>query len=155
MLHPSNKKTNIRRKRISTICMIIAVSASLLYIPTTATAGTAVKIQVGKKTYNATFYNNKTAKALLKKLPLSYKMNELNGNEKYKYLNFDLPTNEKKVKNIKAGDIMLYGSDCLVVFYKSFRTNYEYTRIGRIKNPKNLKKAVGKGKVRIKIKKKK
>ena len=113
-----------------------------------------MKIQVGKKTYKATFYNNKTAKALLKRLPVSYKMNELNGNEKYKYLNYNLPTNEKAVKKIKAGDIMLYGSDCLVIFYKSFRTNYEYTRVGRINNPKKLKKAVGKGKVRIKIRKK-
>ena len=154
MIQSSNKNTYLCWKRISTLCMVILLTVLLLYLPTTASAGTPVKIQVGKKTYKATFYNNKTAKALLKRLPVSYKMNELNGNEKYKYLNYNLPTNEKAVKKIKAGDIMLYGSDCLVIFYKSFRTNYEYTRVGRINNPKKLKKAVGKGKVRIKIRKK-
>ena len=97
-------------------------------------------------------YDNETSKALLKKLPVSYKMSELNGNEKYKYLSYELPTNEKKVKRIKAGDIMLYGSDCLVVFYKSFKTNYKYTKIGRINNTKGLKKAVGKGSVKMRFK---
>ena len=88
--------------------MVILLTVLLLYLPTTASAGTPVKIQVGKKTYKATFYNNKTAKALLKRLPVSYKMNELNGNEKYKYLNYNLPTNEKAVKKIKAGDKLYY-----------------------------------------------
>ena len=116
---------------------------------------TPVKIKVGKTSFNGVFYNNDTAKALLKKMPVKYKMSELNGNEKYKYLSKDLPSNEKKIKKIKAGDIMLYGSDCLVVFYKSFKTSYDYTPIGRITNTKGLKKAAGKGSVTIKFSKKK
>jgi len=101
------------------------------------------------------FYDNKTARALLKKAPVKYKMSELNGNEKYKYLKYSLPMREQKVTRIKAGDIMLYGSDCLVIFYKSFSTPYSYTKIGRIRNTKGLKKAAGKGRVTVRISKKK
>ncbi|MDD7664019.1 MAG: cyclophilin-like fold protein [Lachnospiraceae bacterium] len=112
---------------------------------------TQINIEIGKKTFKATLYNNKTSSALLKKFPLSCKMSELNGNEKYKYLSSELPTNKKKVKRIKAGDIMLYGSDCLVVFYKSYKTSYKYTKVGHIYNTSGLKKAVGKGKVKMKF----
>ncbi len=112
---------------------------------------TQINIEIGKKTFKATLYNNKTSRALLKKIPLSCKMSELNGNEKYKYLSYELPTNKKKVKRIKAGDIMLYGSDCLVVFYKSHKTSYKYTKVGHINNTRGLKKALGKGKVKMKF----
>ena len=46
---------------------------------------------------------------------------------------------------------MLYGSDCLVVFYKSHKTSYKYTKVGHINNTRGLKKAVGKGKVKMKF----
>ncbi len=120
-----------------------------------AESGTKVKIKVGRKTFNAVFYDNDTSKALLESMPMKLKMSELNGNEKYRYLNKDFPTNEKRVKRVRAGDIMLYGSDCLVVFYKSFNTTYEYTKIGRITNPKGLKKAAGKKSVTVAFSKKK
>ena len=71
-------------------------------------------------------------------------MDELNGNEKYYYMTSSLPTNSKRVGNIETGDIMLYGSDCLVIFYESFNTPYSYTRIGKIDNPSSLKGTVGK-----------
>jgi hypothetical protein len=86
---------------------------------------------------------------------MKLKMSELNGNEKYRYLKKDYPTDAKKVNRVKAGDIMLYGSDCLVVFYKSFNTSYEYTKVGRITNPKGLKKAAGKKSVTVTFSKKK
>ena len=33
---------------------------------------------------------------------------------------------------------MLYGNNCLVVFYKSFDTSYSYTKIGHIENLPDL-----------------
>ena len=76
--------------------------------------------------------DNSTTQALKSMLPLSLKMADLNNNEKYAYLDKSLPTNTYAPKHIETGDVMLYGDNCLVIFYKSFNTNYNYTRIGHI-----------------------
>ncbi len=143
-------------KRFMSILVITAlIFGSAAVMPASAAGMTPVKVKVGKKSFEAEFYDNKTSRKLLKKLPVKLKMSELNGNEKYKYLGYDLPAKEKKVRKIKAGDIMLYGTDCLVIFYKSFETTYEYTRVGKIRDVKGLKKAAGKGSVTVRISKKK
>ena len=91
--------------------------------------------------------DNSTTSALIKLLPLSLSMNDLNDNEKYVYLDESLPTNTFSPKHIESGDVMLYGDNCLVIFYKSFNTNYDYTKIGHIDNLPNL----GDGEVSISI----
>ena len=144
----------IAKRLFATLCIsLIAICFQPVYAD--AESGTVVNIKVGHKSFDCEFYDNKTAAALLKTMPFKYRMSELNGNEKYKYLNRDFPTDEKEVRKIKAGDIMLYGSDCLVLFYKSFNTSYEYTPVGHIKDPEGLKKAAGRGKVTVKFSKKK
>ena len=110
---------------------------------------TQIQLKIGNTKFKAVFEDNKTTRALLKKFPVTYTMSELNGNEKYKYLSYELPTNEKQVKMIHAGDIMLYGSDCIVIFYKDFKTSYSYTRLGKITEPSGLENAVMKGKVKV------
>ena len=65
-------------------------------------------------------------------LPLELSMNDLNGNEKYAYLDKSLPTNTYSPEHIEAGDVMLFGDNCLVIFYKSFTTDYDYSKIGHI-----------------------
>ena len=70
-------------------------------------------------------------------------MDELNGNEKYHYLNSPLPSNRNASARFTRGDIMLYGNDCIVVFYQTFRTPYSYTRIGSITDPTQLAAALG------------
>lgn len=76
-------------------------------------------------------------------------MNELNGNEKFAYLDTNLPTNSYSPKHINAGDVMLFGNNCLVIFYKSFDTTYNYTKIGHIDNLPDL----GKNNVKVIFKK--
>ena len=102
-------------------------------------------IIINGQDFHATLYDNETAAALKEKMPLTLDMSELNGNEKYNYLSFSLPANSSNPGQIHAGDLMLYGSDCLVLFYKSFSTGYSYTPIGRIDDPSGLADAVGRG----------
>ena len=108
-----------------------------------------IKISVNGQTFTATLADNATARALVEKFPLTADMQELNGNEKYFYLNADLPSNASRVGKISAGDVMLFGSNCVVIFYKSFSTSYSYTRLGRIENPADLEKVLGTGNVRV------
>ena len=97
-----------------------------------------MNIKIEDKTFTAELERNKTVEALIKKLPLKIKMSELNGNEKYYYLPYSLPEHSEKVVNIKSGDVMLFSDNCIVIFYKSFKTSYKYTKLAHIKNEKDL-----------------
>jgi len=74
-------------------------------------------------------------------------MVELNGNEKYVDLSRNLPTNAANPGTIQNGDLMLYGSATLVLFYKTFSTSYSYTKLGRIDDVTGLVAALGTGNV--------
>lgn len=112
-----------------------------------------ITITINNQIYTATLEENDTTKKLINKLPLKITMDELNGNEKYYYMDSSLPTDSKRVGKIETGDMMLYGSNCLVIFYDSFSTPYSYTRIGKIDNPDSLKSVVGKGNIEVTINK--
>lgn len=109
----------------------------------------SMQIVAGDKKFTVTLENNDTVKALTIMLPLTLDMSELNGNEKYYYLDTALPFAPEKVGHINEGDIMLYGDSCLVVFYKSFDTSYSYTKIGHIDNASALVDALGTGNVTV------
>lgn len=108
-----------------------------------------MNIQIDNKTFTVIVENNKTVKELYQKLPITLEMSDLNNNEKYCYLDFTLPTDSKSVKNIKKGDVMLFGNSCLVIFYKSFTTSYSYTKIGYIENPADIETALGKKDIKV------
>lgn len=110
-----------------------------------------VTIQVNGKVFPAKLYQTETTKSIMQKLPLSITMNELNGNEKYYYFSDSFPTESKRVSEIYAGDLKLYGPSCLVLFYESFATSYSYTSLGYVENPEGLAEALGTGSVRIDI----
>ena len=110
-----------------------------------------MKLTISGVEYEFECINNSCTEALAKKLPLKLEMQELHGNEKYAYLDFSLPTQAEAVGTIQKGDIMLFGNDCLVIFYKSFSTSYSYTKIGHIQNAESLEAALGSGNVSVEI----
>jgi len=110
-----------------------------------------VSIRVNGKVFSAKMYQTKTTEVFMQKLPLSITMNELNGNEKYYYFSENFPTESQKFSQIHAGDLKLYGSSCLVLFYESFSTSYSYTSLGYVENPEGLAEALGAGNVSVEI----
>lgn len=110
---------------------------------------TNILITVDSTVFAAKLLNNDTVSALLEQFPMTLKMSELNGNEKLFYLPDNLPTDSQQVGSISAGDLMLYGSNCLVLFYKSFPTSYSYTRLGYIEDVSGLTDALGSGSVEV------
>ena len=111
--------------------------------------GTKMKITIGAAVFKATLYDNATATAFKSLLPLTVNMIELNGNEKYVDLPRNLPMNAANPGTIQNGDLMLYGSDTLVLFYRIFSTSYSYTKLGRIDDVTGLVAALGSGNVTV------
>lgn len=114
---------------------------------------TKIKITAGGKSFTAYLYGNETAKAFAEMLPMTLDMSELNGNEKYFYLSDDLPASAERPDKINSGDIMLYGSGCVVLFYDTFSTSYSYTRIGYMEDAAGLAAALGKGEAEVSFEK--
>lgn len=115
----------------------------------TEVAATDIIVTIGSRSFPATLEDNTTARAFAALLPMTATMAELNGNEKYYSLSQSLPTNTYRPGTISNGDIMLYGSSTVVLFYETFSSGYNYSRIGKITNPDGLASAVGSGSVSV------
>ena len=107
------------------------------------TVKSTITIKVADKVFTATLEDNATATALKAMLPLRVNMTELNGNEKYFRFSNNLPINASNPGKINSGDLMLWGSNTLVLFYETFSTPYSYTRLGKIDDSTGLATALG------------
>lgn len=111
----------------------------------------SIHITVGSTTFTATLHDNETTQALVAQFPLSLKMSELNGLEKF----YDLPKNlpaksTERPATIYAGDIMSWSGNTLVLFYKTYTNSYGgYVPLGRIDDPTNLASALGSDNVKV------
>ena len=108
-----------------------------------------MNIIINNNKYNVKLENNNTVKDLVNLLPLDIEMKYLNSNEKYYYLEKNITSNPTNIKRINKGDIMLYRDNCLVLFYKSFDTTYNYTKIGTLDNTEVLDNLDNNIKVRL------
>ena len=104
---------------------------------------------VGEKRFAITLADNAAARAFAALLPLTLEMSDLNSNEKYASLSEALPANASKPGTIHTGDLMLYGTQTLVVFYSTFESTYPYTRLGRVDDNANLAQVLGRHTVKV------
>lgn len=107
--------------------------------------GGTAEVSIDGRAFAIELADNATAAAFANLLPLQVQMDELNGNEKYAFLDQALPSDPSIPGTIEAGDVMLYGDTCIVIFYETHSTSYAYTRIGRIADGAGLQAAVGAG----------
>lgn len=110
-----------------------------------------ISIKIGNNAFSATLTDTPAAKAFVAQLPLTLTMNELNNNEKYAQLSKSVPTNASVPGSIQTGDLMMYGSSTLVLFYKAFSTSYSYTKIGKIDDVNGLATDLGVGDVKVRF----
>lgn len=106
---------------------------------------TRIYVTVGSTVFAATLSDTPAARAFAAMLPLTLNMADVNANEKYVELDTRLPANASSPGTIQAGDVMLYGSNGLVLFYETFSTSYSYTHIGKIDDASGLVAALGAG----------
>ena len=110
-----------------------------------------MKVTIGKRVFTAALQDNAAAVAFKAMLPLSLNMHDVNRNEKAFDLPSDLPTADTNPRTIRTGDLMIWSSRTVVVFYKSFATPYSYTRLGKIEDPEGLAEALGTGNVTVSL----
>ena len=108
-----------------------------------------INLIVNDKTFTATLNHNETVNELISMLPMTLHMSDLHANEKYNYLDSSLTTNSNTTGRINAGDIKLFGNNCLVVFYDSFSTSYSYTDLGKVDDVNGFVSELGRGYVTI------
>jgi hypothetical protein len=134
---------------LAAIGAVAAVSYTSAQTPTDPQRSKQMKIKIDSKNFIAVLDDNATAAAFKALLPMKVEMTELNGNEKYARLSGKLPTKDSNPGTIHTGDLMVYGSNTVVLFYKTFPTSYEYTRLGRVKDATGLAESVGSGNVTV------
>ena len=105
----------------------------------------SITVRIGDKAFKMSVDKGAAGQEFAKATPFELDMADLNGNEKYYYSGEALPKSEFKPGRIEAGDVMLYGDDCIVIFYESFDSEYSYTRLGKIQDTTGLAEALGGG----------
>ncbi|WP_434576449.1 cyclophilin-like fold protein [Pseudomonas sp. Z3-6] len=104
---------------------------------------------VGEHRFAITLADNAATRAFVTLLPLTVAMSDLNRNEKYATLPQVLPAEASKPGTIRNGNLMLYGTDTLVVFYTNFNSTYAYTRLGQVDDTEKLAQALGRRDVQV------
>ena len=126
------------------------IAASVQVAQTTgAPVQTSLWMTVGERRFPITLADNEAARAFAELLPLTLDMPDLNGNEKHVELPKALPPNASRPGTVRTGDLMLYGSRTLVLFYLTFESSYAYTRLGRLDDAGTLAQTLGRGSARI------
>lgn len=123
----------------------------LILMMTTLSSAAEILLIVGDASFTVELEDTPAAHELLSRLPLALHMADLNANEKYADIPKALPMKSEAVGSIHTGDLMLFGSTCMVLFYKDFRTPYRYTRLGRVKEAASLPSVLGRGSVDIRL----
>ena len=107
-------------------------------------------IKLNGKEFEFEFKDTEVANQIKSKLPFTVKMTNLNGNEVYyQFSGESFTPNHKAVGTINMGDIYLYQSNYLVLFYKTFTTSYSYTEIGKLKDATGLDTIIGSSDIEV------
>ena len=114
---------------------------------------TEMKLFIGEEKVTVDWENNDAVAALseeVQKQTLTIDMSMYDDFEQVGELGMSLPADDEQITT-KAGDIMLYAGDNIVIFYGS--NTWSYTPLGKItdKSPEEMAELLGQGDVTITI----
>lgn len=108
-----------------------------------------MKLQIENSTFTATLESNAAVDALIEMMndsPVTIQMSDYSGFEKVGSLGTSLPADDSQTTT-RAGDIVLYNGNQIVIFYGS--NSWSYTRIGKIDDLSGWEDALGSGDVTV------
>ena len=113
----------------------------------------AMRMWIGETAVAVAWEDNEAVqalRALVAEQPLTIEMSMYGGFEQVGSIGTDLPRNDAQTTT-RAGDIVLYAGDQMVVFYGS--NSWAYTRLGHItdQTPEQMKDLLGNGDVTITV----
>ena len=114
---------------------------------------TKLYLTINSNKLEITLAKNSSVDALVERLKegdITYTANDYGGFEKVGGLGFSLPSSDTTITT-QAGDVILYSSNQIVLFYGS--NTWSYTRLGRIEgySPSQLKALFGNGSVEVRL----
>ena len=113
------------RKLMTTLLFLLIAGAAFC-------EGIDMKLEINGKSFSFKAEDNIASRALAKRLekgPVTIEMRDYGGFEKVGSLGFSIPSADRSMKTV-PGDIVLYSSDSIVIFYGS--NSWAYTKIGHI-----------------------
>lgn len=108
-----------------------------------------IKVSINNKTFKLLLNDSTAAREFRDSLPLTLKMSDVNGNEKYAVLDRDFTSNNHQAGKINSGDLKLWAGNGLVLFYDDFSSSYSYTDLGKIVDNSGLADSLGRGSVTV------
>lgn len=108
-----------------------------------------MNVQVETSTFTATLESNEAVNALIEMMEsgsVTIRMSDYAGFEKVGALGTSLPANDRQTTT-QAGDIVLYNSNQIVIFYGS--NSWAYTRLGHIDDLTGWEDALGSSDVEV------
>jgi len=149
------------KKSIINICMFIVITIFLLFTSSCNKNKTIttrndymnkkIELVINGKTLDVTWENNESINDLKAHIndSLTISMHKYGGFEQVGSLGFKLKNNDTKIKT-NPGDIVLYSSNQIVLFYGS--NSWSYTKLGHINLSENeLKELLGNNDINITI----
>lgn len=149
------------KKSIINICMFIVITIFLLFTSSCNKNKTIttrndymnkkIELVINEKALDVTWENNESINDLKAHIDdsLTISMHKYGGFEQVGSLGFKLKNNDTKIKT-NPGDIVLYSSNQIVLFYGS--NSWSYTKLGHINLSENeLKELLGNNDINITI----
>ncbi len=95
----------------------------------------------------AILYNTETNRRLVSEIQrnpwLQLSCYDVDGTYKYYDLPRNYPTNTETIQSVKAGEILMDGSDRILLYYQDAELNGEYTKIGYFEDAARAAEAIG------------
>ncbi len=102
-----------------------------------------IQVTVNGRPFAAVLYESDTTQEWVRQFPMALSMEEWNGNGFYAVAPSPLPQDGRIPSRIRPGDLMLYGSSRIALFYEGLCAGDFYTPLGYLLHTEGLADALG------------